>query len=216
MCWLCRSLRFTSSSKSDRRGPSKINNAEDAEHAEKQIGRTTSRPANNDLLHMTNSGEMTHDLNSPRGRRAALEGIRADRNSIRDQHQLLLDLFQREMDFRRSAALEDDFDGNCFEHIYWCALLLYLIGDLADIDLMWEGKQIDMDTACGFDFQFLVGAGVDETISYLRENGKNEIADYLQNLKDSKELDNLPQWERFRIDYFYRTTGGVNDGKYGQ
>ncbi len=68
---------------------------------------------------------------------------------------------------------------------------------------MWEGKQIDMDTAIGFDGQFLVGAGVEETIKYLDEHGQREPAEYLKELKASKELDDLSGWERFRIHYFY-------------
>jgi hypothetical protein len=36
---------------------------------------------------------------------------------------------------------------------------------------MWEAKNIDMDTGCGFDTQFMVGARVDETIEYLEEHG---------------------------------------------
>ncbi len=103
--------------------------------------------------------------------------------------------------------MQDDFDGNCFEHIDWCALLLYRIGDPADAVLMWEGKQIDLDTACGFDSQFLVGAGVGATIEYLRQNGRNEIASYLQNFKDYEGFEDLPRWELFRIHYFYPTVG---------
>jgi hypothetical protein len=37
-------------------------------------------------------------------------------------------------------------------------LLLYLVGDPADVAVMWEAKHINMDTGCGFDGQFLVGA----------------------------------------------------------
>jgi hypothetical protein len=66
---------------------------------------------------------------------------------------------------------------------------------------MWEGKQIDMDTACGFDSQFMVGTGVDVTISYLSEHAYHEIATYLE--KNKTMFVDLERWEQFRIGYFY-------------
>jgi hypothetical protein len=108
------------------------------------------------------------------------------------------------MAYRRgNDSAEGEGESDCFEQIYWCGLLLYLVGDPADVLLMWEGKQIDMDTAIGFDGQFLVGAGVGETIKYLEEHGQEEPAEYLRGLKASKELDDLSGWERFRVHYFY-------------
>ena len=59
--------------------------------------------------------------------------------------------------------------------MWLAALLLYLVGDPADVPLMWEGKQINMDTGIGFDGQFLVGAGVEETIKYLEESGQKSL-----------------------------------------
>jgi hypothetical protein len=140
------------------------------------------------------------DLDSPEGRRAVLSKIPPERAVVKPLHAQLREIFRREMEFRE--ALGDDSvsdDADYFESLYHCGLLLYLIGDPADVPLMWEAKHIDMDTGCGFDAEFLVGAGVEKTIAYLRENGHGEIADYLveQELVDRKE------WEQFQIGYFY-------------
>jgi hypothetical protein len=81
--------------------------------------------------------------------------------------------------------------------------LLYLVGDAADVSLMWQAKHIDMDTGFGFDVEFLLGAGVNETIKYLRANGRHDIADELVALTCNQSVDHLLSWERFRIDYFY-------------
>jgi hypothetical protein len=80
------------------------------------------------------------------------------------------------MAYRRAGDSAGEGESDCFEQIYWCGLLLYLAGDPADVPLMWEGKRIDMDTAIGFDGQFLVGAGVEETIKYLEELGQRDPA----------------------------------------
>ena len=99
------------------------------------------------------------------------------------------------------ACRDDEID--YYENLYWCALLFYFVGDPADVPLMWEAKHIDMDTDCGFDIQFMVGAGVDTTLKYLNERGHFEIAAYLSNMKSCKDFDDLPGWEQFRIGYFY-------------
>ena len=108
------------------------------------------------------------------------------------------------MDFRRAdnhTQADEEFD--YFESIYHCALLLYLAGDPADVPLMWEGKHIDMDTGCGFDGEFFVGAGVQETAKYLEANGYQEILGYLKRLKAGQEPNRMREWERFKIRYFY-------------
>jgi hypothetical protein len=148
----------------------------------------------------------SYDLNDGGARQKLLETIPPDRATVKERHQLLLAVFRREMASRREEGY--DLEGDLFENLYWCALLLYLVGDPADVALMWEAKHINMDTGCGFDGQFLVGAGVDQTISYLRNNGKSEIADYIHNLKGLGELDDLGGWEQFRIHYFYPAPKG--------
>jgi hypothetical protein len=146
----------------------------------------------------------SYDLDSPRGRRALLLNIPPNREVAGKYHPELLDLFRREMNFRRGEnSAEGDDESDYFEHIYWCGLLLYLVGDPADVPLMWEAKNINMDTGCGFDGQFLVGAGVETTIKYLEDRGEKAPADFLHELKSLKELDDLQGWERFRIHYFY-------------
>ena len=150
---------------------------------------------------MTEIEFSSYDLNSPRDRRTLLLKILPNREVVKKYHPELLDLFRREMRYRTedNSAEECDY----FEHLYWCGLLLYLVGDPADVPVMWEAKHINMDTGCGFDGQFLVGGGVEETIKYLEERGQKAPADYLKELKACKELDDLQGWERFRIHYFY-------------
>jgi hypothetical protein len=143
------------------------------------------------------------DCGTPLGRRAALMMIPPDRAVARKYHSELLELFRQEMAYRREDFPEGYGESDCFEQIYWCGLLLYLVGDPADVPLMWEGKQINMDTGTGFDGQVLVGAGVEKTIKYLEETGQKKPAEYLEGMRASKELDDLSEWEELRVDYFY-------------
>jgi hypothetical protein len=151
-----------------------------------------------------------YDLDTPSGRQSVLKEMPPDREAVAKHHSELLDLFRREIKFRRELLERTDGGPACkdgeidySEHLYWCGLLLYLIGDPADVSLMWEAKSIDMDTGCSFDTQFMVGGGVDDTIKYLEDQGQTGPASLIKELKKFSELDDLQGWERFRIHYFY-------------
>jgi hypothetical protein len=159
---------------------------------------------------MTDFGFSGYDLDTPSGRQSALKSVAPNRDSARKHHPALLDLFQREMTFRKDDGVGEalpcgEGEIDYFEHIYWCAFLLFLVGDPADIPLMWAAKQANMDTACGFDSQFLVGAGLDSTTEYLNDNDQPEIAAYIDNLRNYGFFDDLVGWEKFRMQYFYPT-----------
>lgn len=142
-------------------------------------------------------------LDDPAQRRDALNKMAPDRTTIGNFHETLLEIFHREMTYRDSDQ-SDDPENNYFEQLYWCGLLLYLVGDPADVPLMWKAKNINMDTGCGFDVQFLVGAGVQETIRYLETRGEIEILEYLKECDAANDFDDMPRWEEYRIKYFYQ------------
>jgi hypothetical protein len=162
---------------------------------------------------MTEIDFAAYELKNPSGRQSLLKQMPPVRHVVSKYHAEMLDLFQREIQFARELRVRTDGGPVCrddeidyYENLYWCALFLYFIGDPADVPLMWEAKQIDMDTACGFDSQFMVGAGVDATIAYLREHAHHEIATYLE--KNKTMFADLGRWEQLRIGYFY--PGGAN------
>jgi hypothetical protein len=145
------------------------------------------------------------DLTLPQDRRAKLRSIAPDRNNVKTIHPELQDLFARETEFRRALwhhEVTDDDD--YFENVYHCALLLYLVGSPADVPMMWKAKRLNMDVGSGLDYQFLVGAGVNETIAYLDKNHYDDIEAYIRNC-DPRNMtpEALEEWEHFRIDYFY-------------
>ena len=138
------------------------------------------------------------NLSDPRHREAFLKSVEPTREAVKPIHRELLEMFKSEMEYREGSG-ELDY----FEQLYWSALLLYLIGDPADVPLMWQAKHINIDIGCGFDGQFLVGAGVDTTIDYLDRNGEVEISTYIRKMKEHGEFADLESWEKFRIGYFY-------------
>lgn len=118
-------------------------------------------------------------------------------------HSLLLDLLKQEMIYR--AKDDENNDDEYFENIYWCSLFLYKIGDIEDVNILWKAKNIDFDTFCGFDVQFLVGAGVNETIKHLQsktDKDSTEALQYILGCKDAGDFSYLDEWYELKVNYF--------------
>ncbi|MEK6234155.1 MAG: hypothetical protein N2C14_05560 [Planctomycetales bacterium] len=123
---------------------------------------------------------------------------------------LLRRLLDFEMDWRRAywsgaKSLADDGSDDYTDSLYWCGLLLHRAGRLEDVLPMWAAKRMDFDTGCGFDVQFLVGAGVDATLDYLRDIDSPEAQDAWKSLLHYKQagfFDNLDVWLEDWIAYY--------------
>lgn len=119
---------------------------------------------------------------------------------------LLRALLEHECAFRRAtdaAPAADDDDS--FENLYRCALLLFQLGRVEDVLPLWRAKHIDMDTGCGLDIQFLVGAGVDETLAFLAASSDpaaREAGAYIADCRLGGDFDDLPGWLAWRRAYF--------------
>jgi hypothetical protein len=87
------------------------------------------------------------------------------------------------------------------------ALSLYKIGDVEDAPLLWEAKRVDFDTHCGLDVQFLVGAGVGQTLAYLKDVGGEQAlaaAKYIEDCRGTGDFNNLESHMEFWDRYFGR------------
>ena len=126
--------------------------------------------------------------------------------------QLLRHMFALEHSYRRREEEQTADYYVFFENIYWCALLLYQIGDLEDVIPMWRAKNIDMDTSGGFDVQFMVGGGVSETLVYLQGLDvpeAEELSEYLQGHLNELTAQALDEWLEHKIqDYSEWCTSG--------
>lgn len=127
---------------------------------------------------------------------------------------LLRECMREETRLRRLAESEDRF-GIFMESIYWCAYLLSRVADVTDVLLMWEAKNINMDTGCGSDSEFFVGAGVGKTIEYLQslppESGA-DVLDYLCKTWADGGPSDLAAWAKWRHEYFMPRPGDPEPG----
>lgn len=152
-------------------------------------------------LYGTSSGPVPDQalilLDDPRFRREVLREVH---QSVSTTAALLRTILEREVSYRET--------GGCleyFENLYWCAFLLWRVGEVVDVIPLWRAKNIDFDTGCGLDVQFLVGAGLDETIRYLRSTPGSEAhaaLDYILECKKIGDFDAMQEWAKWREEYF--------------
>lgn len=136
------------------------------------------------------------NTSTPELRRDVLRSILPEDAKV--HHALLKSIFDKEMAYRQA---DDELE--YYENLYWCAFLLYKVGDPADSIAMWQAKHINMDTGCGFEIQNLVGAGVEETISRLRDLKEETLAQELIRYQEHGDFDCLDDWEDWKRQYFY-------------
>jgi hypothetical protein len=99
-----------------------------------------------------------------------------------------------------------DGAGELFENLYWAAFLLSLVAHVEDVHQLWRAKRLNYDTWCGFDVQFLVGAGVSRTLSYLqslREEWASDALAYLEKCQQAGDFADLEQHRQWRQTYFH-------------
>ena len=114
---------------------------------------------------------------------------------------LLREVLAREVEARRAHGGDDPH----YENLYWAAFLLARAGALEDVLPMWRAKHVDFDCGCGFDVQFLVGAGVDATLAYLDESDDGDAAAaaaYIRRCREGGDFDDLATWAAYRDGYF--------------
>lgn len=147
----------------------------------------------------------------PATRKRALRAI--DPEEATRHHELLRGLFAAEVEFRRRLAHDDlgdaawdpawGEDDDYFENVYWCAWLLFLVGDPADVPAMWRAKyEVEFDLQCGFDIENMLGAGPGRTVAWLRDQGFQEMANGLAHWCEDDSTERLARWSDERRRYF--------------
>lgn len=92
-----------------------------------------------------------------------------------------------------------------FDSMRLCGFLLFLLAQLEDVELLWRAKTTDFDTWCGFDIQFLVGAGVSPTLAYLQsiqEEWANEARTYIERCQRAGDFSDMVRYRHGMERYF--------------
>ena len=66
--------------------------------------------------------------------------------------------------------------------------------------MLWQVKELNFDTAVGLEVQMLTGAGIDETISYLRSLGNESALEATELIEANRDIfpdDFVEVWETY-------------------
>ena len=83
------------------------------------------------------------------------------------------------------------------EDLIFASFLLAIHKNPEDSLLIWEAKEVDFDTHCGHDIQLVVGGGVNETISFLKELDNKNAKDALEYIKDCDKTGDFNDIENY-------------------
>jgi hypothetical protein len=92
-----------------------------------------------------------------------------------------------------------------FDSFRLCGFLLFVLAQVEDVPLLWEAKTTNFDTMCGFDIQFLVGAGVSPTLDSLRaiqEEWAQDARAYIEKCQRAGDFDDLDRYRHEMQRYF--------------
>ena len=120
----------------------------------------------------------------------------------RDLYKLIKALFEQEMIYRVGlwkGTKEDPED--YFENIYLCAYFLYKTGQVEDVYILWEAKYLNMDVGSSLDGNYFLGAGIQETLTFLREQTDDLSKEILNYLEHYNCLEEHKMWENEIIRY---------------
>lgn len=98
-----------------------------------------------------------------------------------------------------------DEDAGMSDELRLSALVLSKIGSVEDAPLLWEAKTVNFDSYCGLDIQFVVGAGVRETLDYLKASGGEQLlaaVKYIEDCQATGDFGNLQGNREFWDRYF--------------
>lgn len=91
------------------------------------------------------------------------------------------------------------------ESIHYGGFLLFLLGQVEDVELLWRAKNANFDTACGFDGECLLGAGVASTLVYLssiEQEWGQKARSYIEWAQQGGSLSDLESYRNWKYQYF--------------
>jgi len=95
--------------------------------------------------------------------------------------------------------------GGVYESIKLCAYLLFRLGHVEDSIKIWRAKATNFDTHCGVDVQLLVAAGVEATLTWLKQQDSEDAqhaSSWIAGCAETGDFRNLEGYREFASRYF--------------
>ncbi len=81
---------------------------------------------------------------------------------------------------RLEIASADAAGDGCGDVLLACCWMLFLSGDVADSELIWEAKGLNFDTYSYVDSIFLIPSGVQATAEFAKAHGLADLPEYVE------------------------------------
>jgi hypothetical protein len=122
-------------------------------------------------------------------------------------------LFTEESKWRKDAK-----DGEV-DNLYFSAFILTLFKRPEIVWLFFDTKNIDFDSGIGFDAEYLVAAGIEETYKYLETTDnihKHDVLNYIGETVDTCNYsqEEINNWTKFKREYFNCYTYPISNELY--
>ena len=88
-----------------------------------------------------------------------------------------------------SALLADDHVNYGQDPLMACCWMLFMIGRLEDVPVVWEAKMTDFDTGCGIDTVLLLPHGMAPTLDYAVAHHLDDITEWLAQCEGDVDAD---------------------------
>ena len=118
--------------------------------------------------------------------------------SLKDKdHPLAQVLMEQEV-----LAHENDDDSYVDDNLVLCAHILFKLGRVEDSLIIWRAKGINYDTQTGISTELIAGAGIDETLKYLRSVNSSYALAALEDFHKFAEPGEFEEFRQYNEEYF--------------
>ena len=125
-------------------------------------------------------------------------GLRPNRDAIEEIRQLLCEQVEKESESQGAGDTE---------LMKLLCAQLFNVGEMSDVSLIWSAKRSSFDAGVSLDIQLMCGAGLGETIGYLKSSAESWAADAVASIEKAVADEDL---EGFTVqdysdflDYYY-------------
>lgn len=81
---------------------------------------------------------------------------------------------------RQEIAAVHDADSGCGDVLLACCWLLFMLGHVEDVALVWRAKNVNFDAHCYIDSVLLVSQGADATARFARSQGQTDLVEWVE------------------------------------
>lgn len=118
-----------------------------------------------------------------------------------DDYAIASFLFDEEVKWRKLPDYYN-FDESDVDNLYFSAWVLVQFQRMENVGKFFTAKNIDFDSGCGFDGNYLLANGVKATADYFSQYPDSKLFKYLPRFDEITQEYEIEEWKNFKAEYF--------------